>query len=67
MIEYPTGEIRPQNQIDKPVVGDATLVDDTVELVDSLTALSGGQASIVTSVKTKVTKTVPRPYLRING
>lgn len=64
-IDKPRVSIKPQSQTTTPVTGDDTLVDDPVALVDSTTALSGGQATIYTGLKFNVKYTVPRTSIKL--
>lgn len=47
----PIGIIKKQSLTTPPFISDSTLVDDTVALVDSSTALSGGPTSIYPGIK----------------
>lgn len=61
----PVGHIKHQSQVNLPVTSDATLVDDTVALVDSATALAGGPASPNVAMPVRVRKLVTRIHSKI--
>lgn len=65
-IDKPRGSIRQQAQTTVPVTGDSTLVDDPVILVDSATALSGGQTTSIPNSQIKIKPLVYGIKLRIN-
>jgi hypothetical protein len=62
--DVPTGFIKQQPLTILPVTSDATLVDDTIRLVDDGTALVGGPAAIAEGIQGKVH--VPVPSIEIN-
>lgn len=61
----PIGSIRHQSQVSLPVTSDTTLVDDTVALVDSATALVGGPATPNVAMPARVRKLVTRIHSKI--
>lgn len=63
-IDKPAGRLRKQVHTTVPVVTDATLVDDTVALVDSTTALSGGQTTSIPVTRQSIVQTIPRASIR---
>lgn len=62
-IVKPVVKIKHQALTTPPFTTDATLVDDTVRLVDDTTALSGGNVTIISSVRAQVR--VPKIYTRV--
>lgn len=50
----PILRIKKQALTTPPFIGDSTLVDDTVALVDDATALSGGQVTLHTGLRSNV-------------
>lgn len=61
----PRISIKNQVQTDKPITGDAILVDDPVALVDDPTALVGGPSVIHTGMRHNAKVVVPRTSIRI--
>lgn len=64
-IDIPVGGIKTQNETSSPFEQQNILVDDTVALVDDITALSGGPTTPTTSIPVSLDKPVARPTIRI--
>lgn len=59
-IDKPRTSIRPQIQTTAPVTSDATIMDDTVATMESLTALMGGQTVTHTTMRSTTDIAKPR-------
>lgn len=65
--DKPLGKVNKNVGADVPITSDGTLVNDPVVVVDSTSALSGGEVSVNPPTETGVDTTVPRLQIRING
>lgn len=63
-LDKPTSRLKPQAQVNLPVNGDNTIMDDTVMTMDG-NALMGGKTVTESVMRQSIVKTVPTAKIRL--
>lgn len=64
LVEQKSFTIKRQSHISGPITSDATIMDDTVVIMDSVIALMGGLVTIQPAMRQSVSVVVPRVKIR---